>query len=175
MNRISSKSVVLFMGRYLGGLLSFIFLIGIMGIGLLADVEYEGADVDWFPTHIVILSIVVITLVWLGISFLASWLVYRSYKWELTDIGFKKESGVIFKRYVTIPYDKIQNVDMNRSLLHRILGLSAVSIQTAGYSGVSTYAGRKQAAEGYLPGLLPKEAEKLQDDLLRNKRPASKK
>ena len=39
---------------------------------------------------------------------------------------------MIWKRYVTIPYDRIQNVDIYRGVLARLLGLSDLNIQTAG-------------------------------------------
>lgn len=93
-------------------------------------------------------------------------LTYRFYRYELADIGFRKESGVIYKRYVTIPYDRIQNVDIYRGVLDRLLGLSDLHIQTAGMStSISRYGG--QAAEGRLPGLSRETAEQLRDELIR--------
>jgi uncharacterized protein len=95
------------------------------------------------------------------IVFLYVWarLQYRFYKYELRDDGFRKELGVIYKRYVTIPYGRIQNIDIYRGLLDRVLGLSDLHIQTAGMSGVAS-------TEGRLPGLGPQEAELLRDEIL---------
>ena len=84
---------------------------------------------------------------------------YRFYKYELTDMGFKKESGIIWKQYVTIPYDRIQNVDIYRGIFARILGLSDLQIHTAGVGGVAM-------GEGRLPGLSVSDAEKMRDELL---------
>src|SRR3989344_583152 len=70
--------------------------------------------------------------VFLIISFIWAKLSYHFYRYELLDNGFRKESGVIYKKYVTIPYDRIQNVDIYRGILARILGLSDLNIQTAG-------------------------------------------
>ena len=67
-------------------------------------------------------------------SFVWAKLTYHFYRYELTDAGFRKELGVIFKKYVTIPYDRIQNVDIYRGILARMLGLSDLKIQTAGAS-----------------------------------------
>ena len=167
MKRINSKSIVLFFMRYLGILFTIALMLVLIFAGVIAEVWMESGNENPFrsavPAIVTVSALVVVA--WIGISLLASWLTYKNYKWTLTDMGFKKESGVIFKRYVVIPYNKIQNVDIHRSLLHRILGLSAISIQTAGFS--SGAAGRTQTAEGHLPGLLPEEAEKLQNDLLR--------
>ncbi len=40
-------------------------------------------------------------------------------------------SGIIFKRSRTVPFDKVQNIDNSRGLLRRIFGLSKISIWTA--------------------------------------------
>src|SRR3989344_5793196 len=70
----------------------------------------------------------------LVLCFVWAKLTYHFYRYELTDVGFRKELGVIHKKYVTIPYDRIQNVDIYRGVLARILGLSDLNIQTAGAS-----------------------------------------
>ena len=55
-------------------------------------------------------------------------LTYHFYRYELREDGFRKELGVIWKKYVTIPYDRIQNVDIYRCVIARILGLSDLKI-----------------------------------------------
>ncbi len=84
---------------------------------------------------------------------------------ELIDTGFRKESGVISKRYVTIPYDRIQNVNIDRGIMARILGLSDLSIETAGFSAIQMRRG--YSAEGRLPGLSTEVAEQLRDELVK--------
>lgn len=107
-----------------------------------------------------IFMVIIISYIWAKLS-------YKFYKYELTDIGFRKESGVIYKKYITIPYDRIQNVDINRGILARILGLSDLQIQTAGASAViSRYGMSGVGAEGRLPGLQKEVAEQLRDELI---------
>lgn len=106
-------------------------------------------------------------LVLIVLAFIWSKLVYRFYKYELIENGFRKESGVITKKYTTIPYDRIQNVDINRGILARILGLSDLQIQTAGASAsIGRYGGTGIYAEGRLPGLSKQDAEVLRDELI---------
>ena len=109
----------------------------------------------------------VVVAIFLGLNYLIAWLTYKYYKFELTENGFRKESGIIYKKYVTIPYDRIQNVDIYRGLLARILGLSDLNIQTAGASLVMS-SGRLSGAgaEGRLPALSKTEAEKIRDELI---------
>lgn len=80
----------------------------------------------------------------------------RSYAFVLRDDVFYKESGIITKKFTSIPYDRIQNVDLERDIFDRILGLSKVRIETAG----------SLALEGSLPGVGMSDAERLRDDLL---------
>jgi len=86
-------------------------------------------------------------------------LVQHFYKYEITDDGFRKEYGVIYKKYVTIPYTRIQNIDIHRGIVERFLGLSTIRIQTAGAGGVAR-------AEGTLPGLSEMVAIELRDELI---------
>lgn len=107
----------------------------------------------------VITTLVAITIVVSLFSYIWAKLSYSNYKYELTDAGFRKEHGVIMKRYVTVPYDRIQNVDILRGLIARIFGLSDLHIQTAGMSGAA-------GSEGRLPGVSPEMAEQLRDELI---------
>lgn len=113
-----------------------------------------------------LVAIIVIVFFMLMVVLKYFWavLTYKNYKYELRPDGFRKEHGVIWKKYVTIPYERIQNVDINRGPIARILGLSDLNIQTAGMSGVSgSYGG---TSEGRLPGITPQVAEQLRDQLV---------
>lgn len=123
------------------------------------------------------ISFVFISWLWIIIPavlvFSFGWakLTYRFYRYELTDAGFRKELGVIYKRYVTIPYDRIQNVDIYRGILARILDLSDLNIQTAGASAVvNRYGAAGISAEGRLPGLSKEVAEQVRDELIQRAR-----
>lgn len=114
----------------------------------------------WIPFVIVLVILFIFGLIF---TYLWSKLAYKLYRFELTELGFKKEYGVIWKKYVTIPYDRIQNVDINRGIVARLLGLSDLHIQTAGSSVYGAYG---HASEGRLPGLSVKDAEQLRDELI---------
>ncbi len=87
-------------------------------------------------------------------------MAYNRWFYEFTQTNLKIEQGVIFKRYSNVPYQRVQNVDIHRGILARMLGFSSVMIQTAGFSG----AGR---AEGYIPAVSPEGAEKIRDFLMK--------
>ncbi len=131
-----------------GGLFVYPILVLGFGSGLAWLSEF-----GWLLWLIAVLVVFALAFVWAK-------LVYHFYLYELTEEGFRKEFGVIAKKYVTIPYERIQNINIQRGLLDRLLGLSSLKIFTAG-SGMSGAAG----AEGFLPGLSKDTAEELRNQL----------
>lgn len=101
-------------------------------------------------------------ILWPLISLFTAKLIRNSWKYQLTEKAIKIEKGVIWKKYISIPYNKIQNIDIYRGIIDRILGLSKVQIQTAGYS-ITKYG---VTSEGQLPGLNKNTAETLREALI---------
>ena len=95
----------------------------------------------------------------LGLAMLWAYFYYQSYKYALEDKVIKIERGVIWKRQVSIPYERVQNVDIIRGPIARMLGLADLQIQTAGMSGIAM-------VEGRIPAITPEEAMQLKDQIL---------
>lgn len=87
-------------------------------------------------------------------------MTYSRWFYEFKNDGLRIEKGIIWKRYSNIPYDRIQNVDIQRGIFARMLGFSTINIQTAGYSA-------RAQAEGNIPAVEVQEAEKIRDDLMK--------
>ena len=135
-----------------------------LGKGLDNDGKFLFGFLNWL--WIIIPAFLILCFVWAKLT-------YHFYRYELTDAGFRKELGVIYKKYVTIPYDRIQNVDIYRGIWARILGLSDLNIQTAGMSAtVGGYGVSGGGTEGRLPALSREVAEQLRDELIRRARQA---
>ena len=91
-------------------------------------------------------------------------MAYNRWFYEFTDNQLRKEKGIIWKKYSNIPYERIQNVDITRGIIARILGFSTVNIQTAGFS----YSPRGGlGSEGYIPALGIQEAENIREFLMK--------
>ena len=101
------------------------------------------------------------------ISFVVAKLTYHYYRYEMSELVFKKEHGIVWKKYVSIPYDRIQNVDIYRGVFARLLGLSDIQIQTAGGITAGSYGA---FSEGRLLGISKEEAERLRDELIQRAR-----
>jgi len=85
---------------------------------------------------------------------------YARWFYEFTDDRLKTERGIIWKRYSNIPYERIQNVDIHRGIIARMLGFSSFMIQTAGYSA-------QPQSEGNIPAIEMNQAEKLRGFIMK--------
>jgi len=163
MQKLDPKSVWLF---FISALMRWLFLFVFFCL-MLFNVVRASSAAGWLLSGS-LLTLLIISLVLLigSLSLVWAYLSYVFYRYELSDNGFKTESGVIYKKYVTIPYERIQNVDIYRGIWARILGLSDLNIQTAGMSSIGRYGQKGIFAEGRLPGLSATEAEKVRDELI---------
>ena len=91
-------------------------------------------------------------------------LAYKNWKYELTSHEIKLERGIIWKRYSAIPFERVQNIDIQRGILARMLGFSTLNIQTAGYHMPARGGG---VSEGYIPAVSVKDAEEIRDFLIK--------
>lgn len=136
-------------------------------ISMMLLIDPPEGGLSAIPINGLFVWVVLAVLFFIILAFAWAKLSYHFYRYELTDLGFRKESGVIWKKYVTIPYARIQNVDINRGVLARILGLSDLHIQTAGSSAsISRYGASGLSSEGRLPGVSKADAELLRDELV---------
>jgi membrane protein YdbS with pleckstrin-like domain len=55
--------------------------------------------------------------------------------YELRDDAMSWKRGVWFHRTGIVPFNRITNLDIIQGPVMRMLGISTLSIQTAGYSG----------------------------------------
>lgn len=75
------------------------------------------------------------------------------YQLREDDLLFRR--GIMFQRFVAVPYGRMQLVDINRGPLARAVGLSELKLVTAAAASNVT-----------IPGLPEKDAEELRDHLV---------
>ena len=94
---------------------------------------------------------------------------YNRYLYEITHDEIKIERGIIWKKYTSIPYERIQNVDIRRGIIARMFGFSTVEIETAGQSGSSRYgrSNKRYESEGHLPAIDALGAEKIREFVMK--------
>ncbi|WP_010154654.1 PH domain-containing protein, partial [Leucobacter chromiiresistens] len=66
---------------------------------------------------------------------LFSWLAWRFATYRITDTAVEVRGGVVFRSHRRAPLERIQSVNLQRSLLARALGLTKIEVVTAGQGG----------------------------------------
>lgn len=109
-------------------------------------------------------KLLVAILVGLAVFFLScfvlAYLKNYFFYYETSHEGIKIEQGILWRSSTYIPHNRIQNIEIQRSLISRMLGLSTVFIQTAGSGEFSS--------EGVIPGMLAADAANLREKLLKS-------
>ena len=87
------------------------------------------SEFDWFitgltPTGVLILNVIFVA--WVRLYYVSMW-------YELRDDEMSWKRGVWFRRTGIVPYYRITNLDVIQGPVMRMLGISTLSIQTAGY------------------------------------------
>lgn len=164
MKQLDPKSVWLFFFSFVFRWLFLLLFISTWFTLFLSGIRSEVGGVSFgFLNWLWLIGLGLLVFFWIWAK-----LTYHFYRYELREDGFRKELGVIWKKYVTIPYDRIQNVDIYRGILARLLGLSDLHIQTAGASAqYSRHSAWGLSAEGRLPGLSRETAEQVRDELIK--------
>ncbi len=140
---------------------------GPVAVAIILTLNKEGVNLEFLQGALKWLWLAVPAV--LILFFAWARLTYRFYRYEITDRGFRYEAGVIYKKYVSIPFERIQNVDIYRGILARFLGLSDLNIQTAGSSASFNRYGSSVggfSSEGRLPALSKETAEQVRDELI---------
>lgn len=141
-HRIHPLTIVIEAARFIG---RFAFVIVILLISRSA-----GGGFDAFELVLAALGV---------FSIAAATMRYMFTTYSLDSQNMIIRTGVVFRQKRTIPLARIQNVEIKRGVLHQLLGLSDLKIETAGGA----------EAEGDLSALTVAEAERLKDLLMRAK------
>jgi membrane protein YdbS with pleckstrin-like domain len=104
---------------------------------------------------VIILSIFFIIL----LSIISTWAImfYNRYTFRISDDAVYINRGILWKRNVVIPYERIQHTSTTRGPIDLLLGLHILNIFTAGTGSVGARFGGTAAAfaaEGSIPGLM---------------------
>ncbi len=81
---------------------------------------------------IAVLSIIIGAGLIIGVNLVWQYLIWRNYNLNLEENNLKITKGVLSKEDRKIPFDRIQNVDIKRNIVHRLMGISQLNVETAG-------------------------------------------
>ena len=87
-----------------------------------------GGYIAWF-----ILGLYALAAIFFVLGFILSWLIYINYTFKLEEFDLKLRRGILNIEEVSIPYRQVQDVNIDRSLFYRFLGVSKLIIDSAGH------------------------------------------
>ena len=95
------------------------------------------SDTDWISKYggIVVGVVAIAWAVWLGLKYLQ----WRMTYFVVTSRRVIYRSGVISKRGVEIPLERINNINFHQRLIDRIIGAGDLDIESAGKDGQSHF------------------------------------
>ena len=165
MEKLHPRTVWLFFIRnFFVFLFTIVFFSFFISIFLLVLLETWWDTIGEFPFSFYVIIFLLLNVV---LPYVWSLLTYKNWRYQLGEKALNIERGVIRKQYISIPYERIQNIDIYRGVLARLMGLSDLQVQTAGYSVSLQRQGMiGRASEGRLPGLEFTTAENLRGELI---------
>jgi len=169
MEKLHPKSIWLFFFSFLArGLVIFIFLSFWAGpffaviIGITGRENMLGYFLSLLGSWFIVFSLYVI------FCYIVARLTYKYWRYELGEDAFKKESGIIWKKYVSIPYEKFKTLIFIAAYLPEYWDFQIFRFKQQVHRRF-LMGGRLAGvgAEGRLPGVDKVTAEKLRDELIK--------
>ncbi|MGC9605758.1 MAG: PH domain-containing protein [Minisyncoccia bacterium] len=80
-----------------------------------------------------IMGLIIVALLACIVGLVIAKLQYANYTFTFEEFDLKLKQGIVSTTIVSIPYRQMQDVDVERSLLHRLTGTSRVVIDSAGH------------------------------------------
>ncbi len=122
--------------------LAIVFTVAAVVVGL-------ASELWWISGLIWLIGLVIIVARWIVIG-----RAYRAWGYVERDEDLYITRGVLFRSLITVPYGRMQLVDVHSGPLERAYGLATVQLITASAS-----------TDAVIPGLAPDEATRLRDRL----------
>lgn len=120
-------------------------------VGGYAAIGYFAATGSWRTALLILVGIVVILLV----SIILYW---RRFEYRVGANEIRIDSGILNRTHRSIPFDRIQDVDISQGPVARLLGLARVEFETGGSAGANN-------DDGALAAIALPRAEALRDQI----------
>ncbi len=145
-NRLGRKAYMLMVSRKTtAGLVALLFAVLLLALksglsGLIAATLFASgmakAAALAASTNIVMMAsagLAILGLIMCAIGIIVARMEYGNLTFTFEEFGLKLKRGLLSTAEVTIPYRQMQDIDVERSLMHRLSGTSRVIINSAGH------------------------------------------
>jgi uncharacterized membrane protein YdbT with pleckstrin-like domain len=103
--------------------------------------QIDGGFMEWLPKGLAV--VVALTLVWVGWEYLQ----WRFTNFAITNARVIYQEGLISKKGVEIPLERVNNVNFNQTIIERILGAGDLLIESGGQDGQQRFTDIKRPQE----------------------------
>ena len=100
----------------------------------------------------------------LAVTILFAWLDYVMFQFRLDADIFKIKRGIFTKMESAIPYRRIESVDIQRTLIHQLFGVSRITIETT-IDAETTSDSKSDASDEVFPAIDHLLAQNIQEEL----------
>jgi len=107
----------------------------------LGAVSIDGGFMEWLPK--VLGVVVALGLVWVGYEYLQ----WRFTNFAITSARVIYQEGLISRKGVEIPLERVNNVDLNQTIIERLLGAGDLLIESGGKDGQQRFTDIKRPQE----------------------------
>ena len=118
--RISPIAIVYFIVKFTYGIFGNVFYIA--PVILISYKEVLANPQIWLPVSLAALSLLL----------LATFLTFYFFQYRLTSNNIEIRSGVFAKKYINLPFMRIQNVKLEQPIYYRPFGFTCLQLDTAG-------------------------------------------
>jgi uncharacterized membrane protein YdbT with pleckstrin-like domain len=108
--------------------------LGVFGLLLLM---WTIDDIDWLDTFLGWVTLIAFIVLILNVIF--EFIQWQTTRFAITSERVAYQSGIVRRRGVSIPLNRINNVNFNQSMIARLLNNGVVTIESAGETGDSVF------------------------------------
>ncbi len=127
------------------------FLVGWIMLMISQD---KGYMIPIEMTYLIFIVVYVVSITIIILTYLYNAAFIKNFNYKISDDHIVIKHGVFTKIVATIPYSRIQNINIVNGVFDRIFKTFTVKIETAGSSAAAASAQKGQIRpEGYIPGL----------------------
>lgn len=131
----------------------------IKAVNIFVSVLFVQIGVRGDSTLLIVMSMLAI----MTVIFVLSYYYYLKFRFYVKDSEFIVERGILTKEKITIPFDRIQTVNIQQNIIQRLLSVSGVKVDTAGSASqeIEISALSKTHAKAIQSFLIEKKAESM--------------
>lgn len=101
------------------------------GLAVIWAATWDGSNAFETWGGLLLVAMLVLALCWLGLR----WMKWRSTHFVLTSERVVFRSGILAKRGVAIPLERIDNINFHQTLFQRMIGAGDLQMESAGQDG----------------------------------------